>query len=624
MKKLIYAAIVVLLVGLLFSGCANSTNGGSSSESATTYVSPSSLETVSVVADEPPREGAANIRLNGSSADTEGSGAAFADGVLTISAGGVYVLSGELDNGKILVNAPKESVKLIFDGVSVSCSNGSPLYVYKASEVLVYLTEGTENFLSDGASYSFAGEYASAADDEPNACLYSKADLVIAGKGSLSVTANYKNGITSKDTLTITGCTLSVTAKNHGVNGKDKNTVYEANITVKASEGDGIRSSNDTDEGLGVISISDSVISIECANDGVQAVTSLAVSNSKISIVSGGGSRQGSSSDSAKGLKSDGALMIDGGVYDLDCRDDAVHANGDVLIKDGVFTISTADDAFHADKSLVFEGGEIAVAACKEGYEGMTVTVSGGTHSIVSTDDGMNASSGKTSSTGFNRNEFQDDENCRITIEGGSVTIKAGGDGVDSNGSIYMTGGSLVVSSSGNADGALDFNGAMSFTGGYLLAVTGGSMPEAPGTASQPVISIGLGSNLAAGTSVTIKTNSAEIALELPVNANHVVFSSPELVSGETAVVTAAGTELGTATLTAGTVTVGTVIDFGPGGQGQPGGQGGFPGGQGRPGGQGGFPGGQGGFPGGGDQGDPPGFPGPDETSEPSDTSGIV
>ena len=610
MKRMVSAAVIVLLLGSLLSGCAR-TNNGSSSESAVKYVSPSSLEAVSVDVPEPSRDGAVTVRLNGNSAEIDGVGAVFSDGVVTVTEGGVYVFCGDLSDGKILVNAHKKNVSLIFEGVSLSCSNGSPLYVYKANEVLVYLPEGTVNTLSDGSDYAFGGEYTSIEDDEPNACVYSKADLVIAGSGALSVKANYKNGITGKDVLKISGCKVDVSAVNHGVNGKDSLIVSNASITITAANGDGLRSTNDTDAGLGCVSISGSEISVVSASDGIQAVTSLAVFNSAVNVVSGGGSSVPKSSDSAKGIKSDGALLLDGGEYDLDCSDDAVHANGDVLIRSGAFSVSSADDAFHADKDLVFSGGSVTVAACKEGYEGLTVTVSGGTHSIVSTDDGINASAGKTSARGFGRNEFQNNENCRITIEGGSVTIMAGGDGVDSNGSITMSGGSLIVSSTGNADGALDFNGSMSFTGGYLLAATGGGMPEAPGSAQQPVIVIGLGSNMPSGSVVTITTDSGEYSFELPVNANHVVFSSPELRSGESVTVDVSGTVIGSAELTEGVVTVGTVNNFGPGNPGSPGNPG-NPGG--RPG---GFPGG-GGNPG----GYPPGSPGRMESPSPTQSSG--
>lgn len=592
MKRIIALLVTALSVLFMLSGCGrtSSNNGGSSAENTVTYVSPSSLEAERVEAEEPASDHAVKVKLIGSTAEIDGSGASFSDGVITITEGGVYSIEGTLDDGRILINAPKADVSLVFNSVSITCSYGSPVYVYKAREALIYLPDGTASSLADGSGYSFADGYSSSEDDEPNACLYSKADLVIAGRGSLNVSANYKNGITSKDTLRISGCTLEVSAKNHGINGKDKNIISDADITVKAVSGDGIRSTNDSDPGLGCVSVLDSSIKIECGKDGIQAVTSLVISGGKTTVASGGGCEAAAGSDSAKGIKSDGALLIDGGVYDLDCLDDAVHSNGDALIKSGTFTVSTADDAFHADKNLSFTGGEITVNTCKEGYEGLTVTVSGGTHAIMATDDGINASEGKSSTGGNGRDEFKNNENCRITVEGGRITIMAGGDGVDSNGLIVMTGGSLIVSSTGNADGALDFNGTMTVSGGYLLAFTGGGMPEAPGTASQPVIAMGFGSNQPKGSEVMIKTESGEITFELPINANHVVFSSPELRSGESVTVSCSGSEIGTAVLTDGTLSVGTVGNFGPGGNGGPGGpggQGGFPGRPGGPGGQG-------------------------------------
>ena len=153
---------------------------------------------------------------------------------------------------------------------AVLCSYGGPLYIYKAGMATVHLMEGTKNALTDGAAYTFDDECSSAADEGPNACLYSKADLVIEGAGALTISANRDNGITSKDTLQIYDGVLSVQAANNGINGKDSSTIAGDSISV-ACGGDAIRSTNDTDETLGWLRVSGSTLDLTAGEDGIQA-----------------------------------------------------------------------------------------------------------------------------------------------------------------------------------------------------------------------------------------------------------------------------------------------------------------------------------------------------------------
>lgn len=186
------------------------------------------------------------VAVNLSNADKiSAKGVSSKNGVVTFQSGGTYYLSSSLENGQLVVNAPKQSVTLILNSVSVKNKNGNAIYIYKAKDVT--LTLNGESIVTDGESYSFDSSITSKDDDEPNACVYSKSDLVINGNGKLTVSGNYSNGITSKDTLKIENCKLNVTANNHGICGKDSCTVKKAEITVK-SGGDGLRSTNNSEE----------------------------------------------------------------------------------------------------------------------------------------------------------------------------------------------------------------------------------------------------------------------------------------------------------------------------------------------------------------------------------------
>lgn len=493
--------------------------------------------------------GATVITLSGGEASVKGEGAAAEGSIVTIDAAGVYAVSGSLEDGRIIVNAPKEEVTVALNGADITCSYGSPLYIYKAATATVHLMEGTKNALTDGTVYTFDDDYSSAADEEPNACLYSKADLVIEGTGSLTVTANCDNGITSKDTLQIRDGTLTVSAVNNGINGKDSNTIEGALITVFCG-GDAIRSTNDTDAALGWVRISNATLELTAGEDGIQAETALSISDGSYTIVSGGGSGVRPSEDtSAKGIKAGTTLTLTGGTCTLDCSDDAVHANGDVSVSGGVYTVSSGDDAFHADGTLSVSAGEIDVLASYEGLEGTSVAISGGTIRLVSSDDGVNAAGGADGSgfAGFGHGNAFGGANpdSHIDISGGYLVVKAGGDGLDSNGSIVMSGGTVIVSSVGQGDGALDYDGSFTQSGGTLLAVGSGNMAQAPSEASQYTIFIGFESTLPAGTYISLANENQSFVFELPASANSLVFSSPDLKEGGAYTVSYGGTYSG-------------------------------------------------------------------------------
>ena len=223
-----------------------------------------------------------NIKVNGSNVKVDGN-------TIFITGAGAYRVKGTLSNGRIIVNAPKEYVKIILDNANITCDNSSPIYVYKSKTTVIYLADDSENYLTDGVAYSYVDEYSIEEDEEPNATLYSKSDLVIMGSGSLNIKGNFNNGITSKDTLYIKGATINVESKNNGINGKDSNTIENAVIAI-VSGGDAIRSTNDKDTSLGWINISNSTIKITSEEDGIQAETDLVIKDSTLDIKTGGGS----------------------------------------------------------------------------------------------------------------------------------------------------------------------------------------------------------------------------------------------------------------------------------------------------------------------------------------------
>ncbi len=478
--------------------------------------------------------GTTKITFDGSSATVSGAGAQAEGGYVIINRAGVYELSGTLANGRIVVNAKGEDVVLVLNGVNITCSNSSPLYVYKASTVTLIANGKTENVFTDGSDYDFSLDFCDSVENEPNAAIFSKADLIIRGTGTISVKGNYASGIIGKDNLKIVNTTVNVDAVNNGINGKDSLTIQNSTVNVNAGN-DGLRSTKDNDPELGYGVFTDSNIYVTSGGDGVQIETGLTVENSTLCIKTGGGSFA-DGDGSQKGIKcNQGYVSFKSGAAYFDCTDDAFNVAGNLSVSGGVINILTGDDALHSDSAVNVSGGTIVVTMCNEGLEGMSVDISGGTVYVNSKSDGINAAGG-SDHRGFDGfgGDFAVNENNSINISGGYIYLNADGDGVDSNGSIYLSGGTLIVAGpSSGADGAIDYSEDFYLTGGTLLAYGAGNMAQAPDNLTQNCISVTFDGTVESGKYINISGNGESFTFLTENIAENVVFSSPMLVSGE-------------------------------------------------------------------------------------------
>ena len=180
---------------------------------------------------------------------------------------------------------------------------------------------------------------------------------------------------------------------------------------------------------------------------------------------------------SRKAAKAASDLTVLGGAYVFDCADDGLHGVN-VIVNGGTFEIKSGDDGMHADMEMSVNGGVIGITQCYEGIEGRNVTVSGGDIRIISSDDGINASGGSDGSGfgGWGRGGYAaSGDSGMLTITGGTIAVTAGGDGLDSNGSIAVTGGMTGLWTAGTGmEGPIDFNGSGTITGGTLITATAG------------------------------------------------------------------------------------------------------------------------------------------------------
>lgn len=506
------------------------------------------------------------ITLNGDAITADHPNITVESTTVTIGAAGSYLISGALTDGQIAVDTKDEAVvQLILDGVDIHHASSAAINVIDAEKVVIILADQSENRLSDGATYLFPD----ANTDEPNATLFSKADLSITGNGSLTVEATYNDGIGSKDGLVIAGGTISVTAVDDGIRGKDYLVVQDGHLTINA-QGDGLKSDDEEDTAKGYIAIDQGQVQIDAGGDAIQAETDLTIADGTFVLTSGGGSSQTvAEDDSAKALKAGRALLIQGGDYTIDAADDALHANVDLVIDGGNFTIATGDDGVHADANLTVNGGVVRIMQSYEGIESAVITINGGEIYIVSSDDGVNAADGtgggpgggfgggQPQGNGGQRGPRPGRENVNYTgnlylyINGGYIVVDAGGDGIDANGAIEMTDGVVIVNGpTMRMNSALDYDGFFKMTGGFVVAAGSSGMAQAPGSLStQNAALIYFDATQPAGNLVHLQTSTGEAVLTFaPTKAyQSLAISSPQLTSGTTYEVYLGGTATGTA-----------------------------------------------------------------------------
>ena len=499
------------------------------------------------------------IILEGPTAASDSDDVEVEGGVVTITDEGVYRLSGTLTDGSVIVDAGgDDDVTLVLDAVDITNSTGAAIAFMNADEAVVLLADGSSNRLTDGAVYTFPD----AETDEPNATLYSSADLAVAGSGELTVTANYNDGITSKDGLVIDEATINVTAVDDGIRGKDYVIVQGGKFVIDA-DGDGITSDNDEDEERGYVLVAGGDLTILAGDDGIQAATDVLITDGTIDATAGAASGTG------RALQGDVMVSIAGGELTATAVDDAIHSNNAVTIDGGTLTLAAGDDGIHGDYLVTINGGTVTVTDSFEGIEAEVIEINDGVVNVTSDDDGLNVASAEATATtptadpttgrparpGRGADEAVGEH--YVYINGGTISITVTdalaeqGDGIDANGHIVMTGG--VVSISGATDtrnSALDYSGgSFEMTGGLLIGTNiDGRNSEGVGVgSSQASLYVVSNTVMEAGTVVHIESAEGDslVTFEPANDYSVIVFSSPDLVAGESYDVHLGGTVSG-------------------------------------------------------------------------------
>jgi hypothetical protein len=491
------------------------------------------------------------ITLRGTSASAASAAVTIDGSTVRIGAKGTYLVSGSLSDGQIVVDSPDTGVvKLVLQNARVASGSSAAVLISDADRVAI-IAEGT-NTLADGTTRAAV----SADDEEPSAALFSMADLTLCGTGVLAVQGNYRDGVASKDGLVMASGQISVTAADDALRGKDYVVVTGGTLSATAS-GDGIVSDNATDASKGYVSIEGGTLTVKSGGDAIAATTDVLVSAGDLLLTAGGGVANAASialsGVSAKGIKGLVRVVIDGGSYNIDAADDAIHTSGDVVLSGGVGTVTTGDDAVHAETSLTIEAGDLTVAKAYEGLESASIAIRGGSTYLVTSDDGVNGSTGSDGTEGMfgpqQATASASGATATVVISGGRLVVDAAGDGLDSNGSMTISGGTIIVNGpTGSANAAID-GGNFSITGGFLVSVHTEQMAdEISGTSAQNVLKASLGTVQPAGTLIHLQSSAgAGLLTFAPAKSfRALVFSAPDFVAGSYALYiggTATGSE---------------------------------------------------------------------------------
>ncbi len=444
------------------------------------------------------------------------------------------VLSGKSDDGSLKVYGEKK-FKLTMNGVELTSKQGPAVNSQCKKRIYVHLQEGTTNRLTDNESYNNDAYYLdSSVSEDRKGCFFSEGNLVFSGTGVLVVSGKYKHGIVTDGYFRMRpGVTIAVTEAN-------KNGIH-----VKGDTDDNIGFR--MDGGLVYANVS------AAAGKGIKTDLDAEIAGGKLILNTSGDAKYESDENdtsSAAGIKSDGSIIISGGVHTLKSTGNGgkgLNSDTDIRISGGETTITTSGGKYtysskltsspkgaKADGDVIISGGKlnISVTGKSDGSEGLeskgAMTISGGEVYVYAYDDAINAG------TAFE-------------VTGGKVYAYASNnDGIDSNGTLVISGGLVIGSGSGSPEGGIDCDSSSRFkiNGGVVIG-TGGTMMSSPSSASTQRSVVYNGGSLSKGDMLVVLDSSDNpiLSYELPrtMSSWTFFFSCPDIASGKSYTISSGG-----------------------------------------------------------------------------------
>lgn len=581
-------AAVILAMCLMTSGCGSQNYTTNNKNTDTTIASSITAQDTNVTHADDADNYKTEITGEFSITSTDGSTITQNDSIYTITQAGEYTVTGLLSEGQIVVNADDNAeITIVLNGTSITCSNGSPIYIKNADNVKIKSEENTYNCIVDARTEADDNSDNSSSENG-NAAIYAACDLKLVGKGALSVTGNYNNGIQSKDDISIKNVTIKVNAVNNAIKGNDEVAIESGEIIAISRKGDGIKTSNislsSKGKQKGNVIISGGNIDIYAACDGIDAAYGVDVSGdgnlniytdtysdySEAVAADNSGSSANSlgnppdmnntqnngnmgnppdmnNSSSNPGMKGNfgGGNRAANGMPGNNSSGNSskksystkgIKAESEINISGAAINISSTDDGIHANSdSGVLETGEDGKGI---------ISISGGTISISTGDDGIHADKELNITDGYINvlTSYEGLEAITINISGGQNFVYAADDGINactgdgtSTPLINITGGYVdVTTGSGDTDG-IDSNGSYTQSGGMVLVKGGSSSGQVSGS-----IDVDGNITITGGTCIALGG-----ICETPVNSvNAYVFSSVSFNAGSYSVKDSSGNEI--------------------------------------------------------------------------------
>lgn len=543
-KSITIATLISLTASMSLTYPALAQSGAQESQSVTSFQAQTSFD----------ESQATQVTLAAQTATVTGQGASFSDQTLTITQAGTYVLTGSGKNIKLVVEAADtDQVHLVFQNLTLE-GEGSLLRINKAQEVVISLAEGSQNALTESQ----------ASDDEKvKATIHSQVPLTLNGTGNLTLTPLTKNALEVEDDLKVLGGTYTAKAANHGFKAEGALDIEAATLTIEAGK-DGLHAEHDETTERANISLNPTRLSIAATEDGVDAGNELTIKGGTITV-----------SQSEEGLEARVIRQL-GGDVTIKSSDDGVNASAGSSSK----TSDTSATSKTTEASATSNSADTSSSASQATSDSATASApdSQAAADPAATSQPDQASEDKNQTPPAPPagqappqggqppqdgqgpggmppgGQEESDPSLQIILEGGTLTVDAEGDGIDSNGTVTISGGSLVVNGSvHDGNGPLDASGDITITGGTVWALGTSDMLQGFAQESTQASITANIAGTAGQTLIILDANGKEVARQTASkDFQAVVMSSADLVDGQTYTIQVEGT---TQTATAALVT---------------------------------------------------------------------
>ncbi|WP_314393964.1 carbohydrate-binding domain-containing protein [uncultured Abiotrophia sp.] len=543
-KSITIATLISLTASMSLAYPALAQSGTQESQSVTSFQAQTSYD----------ESRATQITLADQTATVTGQGASFSDQTLTITQTGTYVLTGSGKNIKLVVEAADtDQVHLVFQNLTLE-GEGTLLQINKAQEVVISLAEGSQNALTESQASD---------DEEVKATIHSQVPLTLNGTGNLTLTALTKNALEVEDDLKVLGGTYTVKAANHGFKAEGALDIEAATLTIEAGK-DGLHAEHDETTERANISLNPTQLSIAAIEDGVDAGNELTIKGGTITV-----------SQSEEGLEARVIRQL-GGDVTIKSSDDGVNASTGSSSK----TSDTSTTSKTSDANTTSNTADTSSSASQATTDSATASIAASqataTPVATSQTDQVNKDKnapppsppagqappqgGQPPQNGQGPGgmppggQEESDPSLQIILEGGTLTIDAEGDGIDSNGTVSISGGSLVVNGSvQGGNGPLDAAGDITITGGTVWALGTSDMLQGFAQGSTQASITANIAGTAGQTLIILDAKGKEVARQTASkDFQAVIMSSADLVDGQTYTIQVEGT---TQTATAALVT---------------------------------------------------------------------